>query len=243
VSESFARRTWPGQDALGRRFLFASAERTVVGVVGDIRVRGLERASEPQVYLPSKQVPDGAIIGYVPKHLVLRASSDPMALVGSVREIVRGADPQLPVSNVRLLSDIVAGETAPRRIQVRVLAGFAATALLLAAIGLHGLLSFAVSARAQEIGVRLALGARSSHILSMVLGDALRMAAAGLALGLVLAYAAGRAMQALLAGVPPADGATFLAAAVLAAVMTLAGSLVPAVRALLVDPLIAMRAE
>jgi putative ABC transport system permease protein len=243
ISESLGKRVWPGLDPIGRTFQFGLADRTVVGVVGDIRVRGLEGQSEPQVYLSSRQVADGSIIGYTPKDLVIRTAGDPYLLLPSVREIVRRADPQQPISDVRLLSEIVLGETAPRRVQVYVLAAFAATALLLAAIGLHGLLSFVVSSRLQEIGVRMALGARSPDILSMVLREALLMAALGLVLGLPLAYAAGRGMEALLAGVRPSDAATFLAAAGLAAVMALLGSLAPALRALRVDPLTAMRVE
>jgi predicted permease len=244
VSESLAQRHWPGQDPIGRRFRFGPAgERTVVGVVGDVRVRGLERQSEPQVYLAHQQVADGSIIGYTPKDLAVRAGGDPLALLPSIREIVRRADPQQPISDVRLLSDIVDGETAPRRVQVRVLAAFAATALLLAAIGLHGLLSFTVTSRTQEIGVRIALGARSADILSMVLREALQMAVLGLVMGLGLAYATGRGMEALLAGIGPGDGLTFLVAIGLSAVMTLAGSLLPAVRAVRVDPIAVMRTE
>ena len=244
VSESFVKRHWPGRDPIGRRFRFGPAgEREVAGVVGDVRVRGLERPSEPQVYLSYQQVADGAIIGYTPKDLVVRAGGDPRTLLPSIRDIVRRADPQQPISDVRLLADIVEGETAPRRTQVRVLSAFAATALFLAAIGLHGLLSFTVSSRALEIGVRVALGARSADILSMVLRDALRMAALGVVLGLALAYVTGRALSALLAGVGPGDAITFLAAVSLSAVMTLAGSLLPAVRAVRVDPMAVMRTE
>jgi putative ABC transport system permease protein len=244
VSESLAQRHWPGQDPIGRRFRFGPAgERTVVGVVGDVRVRGLERQSEPQVYLAHQQVADGSIIGYTPKDLAVRAAGDPLALLPSIREIVRRADPQQPISDVRLRSDIVDGETAPRRVQVRVLAAFAATALLLAAVGLHGLLSFTVTSRTQEIGVRIALGARSADILSMVLREALQMAVLGLVMGLGLAYATGRGMEALLAGIGPGDGLSFLVAIGLSAVMTLAGSLLPAVRAVRVDPIAVMRTE
>ncbi|PYQ05872.1 MAG: permease [Acidobacteria bacterium] len=243
VSESLAERHWPGQDPIGRRFRFGGADRTVVGVVGDIRVRGLERTSEPQVYLAHQQVADSSIIGYTPKDLAFRASGPPLDLLPSVRSIIHRADPQQPISDVRLLSDIVEGETAPRRIQVRVLAAFAAVAFFLAAIGLHGVLSFAVTSRAPEIGVRIALGARSADILSMVLREALQMAAVGLGLGLLLAYIAGRGMEALLAGVRPADAATFLAATGLSALMTLAGSLLPAVRAVHVNPVDVMRLE
>jgi predicted permease len=243
VSESLARRHWPGQEPIGRHFRFGGADRTVVGVVSDIRVRGLEGTSEPQVYLSHQQVDDGSILGYTPKDLVIRVSGPPLGVLPSVREIVRQADAQQPISDVRLLSDVVEGETAPRRTQVHVLAAFAAVALLLAAVGLHSLLSFAVSSRAQEIGVRIALGARSADILSMVLREALQMAAAGLGLGLVLAYAAGRGMEALLAGVRPADIGTLLSAIGLSVLMTLLGSLLPALRAMRVNPIEVMRSE
>jgi predicted permease len=243
VSESFARRHWPGQSVLGKRFDVAFAERTIVGVVGDIRVRGPERDSEPQVYLPYRQQADGSLIFYPPKDLVVRSSLPAPALVPSLRAIVRAADPEQPVSNVRPLADIVAAQTAPRRLQLDVLVGFAALAFVLAALGIYGLLSFAVSARAREIGVRMALGARPATVLGMVLREGFALGAAGAAVGLALAWAAGRSLEALLAGVPPTDTATFAAALALVFVMTLAGSVVPAWRAARVDPAVVLRAE
>jgi predicted permease len=243
VSESFARRYWPGQDPLGRHFVLAGHDRAVAGVVGDIRIRGLERDSEPQVYLPYRQVPDGWFIFYPPKDLVVRAAGNPLALTPAIRRIVQRADPRQPVSNVRMLGDIVAAETAPRAAQVRVLGTFAAIAFLLAAVGIHGLLSFAVSQRTREIGVRVALGARPADILRMVLSQALWPAAAGAVAGVILGYLAGIALRALLAGVQPADPATFLAAGALCLIMTGAGCLIPALRALHVNPTVAMRAE
>jgi putative ABC transport system permease protein len=243
VSESFVRQYWPGQDAVGRRFNFAQAERTVVGVAGDIRVRGLEQGSEPQVYLSAQQVEDGAIIGYTPKDLVLRARGDPETLLPAIRGIVREADPEQPISDVRMLSDIVSTQTAPRQSQLAIVGIFAVLALLLAGIGLHGLLSYAVSQRTREIGIRLALGATRSDVLKMILRSGFFLAGAGTALGLVAAYGAGRGIEALLFGVPPADPLTYLAAAALALLMTLAGSLLPALRATRVDPTVAMHAE
>jgi putative ABC transport system permease protein len=254
VSASFAEQHCPGQDPLGRHFRFGLLggpgttlgpfqERTVVGVVGDIRVRGLERTSEPQVYLPYRQVPDGAMIWYTPKDLVVRSAGDPASLVPFLRRIVARADPAQPVSDARSLSAIVEEETAPRRVQVRVLGAFAAVAVLLAAIGIHGLLAFTVSARTQEIGVRLALGAESKDILRLVLRQGLALATAGVALGLAFAYGAGRSLQAILAGVSPRDEVVFLTAVAVAIAMTLAGGLLPTLRALRVDPLTAIRAE
>jgi predicted permease len=243
VSASFVERYWAGEDPVGRQFKIAFHERTIVGVVGDIRVRGIERSSEPQVYLPYRQVEDGWLIGYTPKYLAVSAPVPPEMLLPSIRRIVKGADPEQAISDVRTLSEIVAGETAPREVQVRVLGAFAAIAVLLAGVGLHGLLAFAVSSRAQEIGVRMALGAGSREILSLVLRKSVGMAAGGVVLGLFLAYAAGRALEALLAGVSPRDPATFSAAAALAVFTALLGSLLPALRAVRVDPLAAIRAE
>ena len=243
ISESLARRHGPGQDPLGRQFKVALADRVVVGVVADIRVRGLEQSSEPQVYLPYRQVPDNSIIGYIPREMVYHASSDPGTLVAAIRGIIGRADPELPISDVRSLGSIVEAETAPRRTQLGALGAFAALALLLAGVGIYGLLSFAVSQRTPEFGVRMALGARPGHILSMVMGEGLALAAIGGAAGLLLAYAAGRWMEALLAGVRPDDPATFVTATAVVLLMTVTGSLVPTLRALRVDPATALRAE
>jgi predicted permease len=243
ISESFARRYWPGRSPLGGHFKLASFDRTVVGVVGDIRVRGLERTSEPQVYVPHQQVPDGALVFYAPRDLVIRASGNPRLLLPAVRRIIQNADPEQPISDVRMLSEIVQANTAPRAVQVRIIGAFAALAFLLAGLGIHGLLSFIVSARSAEIAVRIALGAQPRNILRIVLKESIILAAAGVVLGVALAYLAGRAMQALLAGVTPGDAATFLTAAGLCFLMTLAGSLFPSLRALRVDPITAIRAE
>ncbi|HXO22231.1 MAG TPA: ABC transporter permease [Thermoanaerobaculia bacterium] len=243
VSESFARRFWPGQDPLGRHFKVAFHDRRVVGVAGDVRVRGLETSSEPQVYLPNLQVPDGSLVFYVPKDLVVRTSASPEALLPPIRRIVHDVDPEQPISDVRMMTEVVAAETAPRSLQVRVLAAFAAIAFLLAGIGIYGLLSFTVSQRAREIGVRRALGAQSGDIVRMVLRGAVLTAVAGLVPGLALAYAAARTLEALLAGVEPGDAATFAAAAGLCLLMTIVGSVVPALRAVRFDPMEVVRAE
>ena len=235
VSESFVRRYFPDRDPIGRHFTYAFADREIVGVAGDIHARGLERTSEPQVYLSSRQVPDGAITFWAPKDLVVRTASsitDPASLAPAIRAVVHHADPQQPVSDVRTLAEIVGGETASRVVQVRVIAAFATVAALLAAVGIHGVLSL-VTQRAQEIGVRVALGAQRADILAIVMRRSLGLAAAGIVPG----------VQALLAGVAPADLATFASVVALAVMMTALGSLLPTLRALRVDPITAMRTE
>lgn len=243
VSESFVQRHWPNEDAIGRPFQVRALDRTVVGVVGDIKVRGLERSNEPQVYLPAAQFPEGPGGIYLPKALVIRFSGRNAELVTAVRRIVRAADPEQPISDVRMLTDVVAGETADRRAQLRVLTALAAVALMLSGVGIHGLLAYTVALRSQEIGVRLALGAEPAVVGRMILTDGMRLAVVGIVPGVASAYAAGRGMSALLFGVEPTDPATILAAVALVLFMTLAGSLLPAVRAVRVSPMLALRAE
>jgi putative ABC transport system permease protein len=243
VSQSFGERYWPGESALGRRFHFAGKERTVVGIVRDIRVRGLDRSSEPQVYLPHRQVDDGWYWGYTPNVLVVRADTALEPIVAAVRSIVRDVDPQLPLAEIRPMTDVVDAETASRALQVRVLGGFAFVAFLLAAIGIHGVLAFAVSQRTAEIGVRIALGAQRGDILSMIVRQGALLVAAGLVPALLLAYVAGQSLQSVLFGVTPGDVPTFAAAIALTAVMALAGTLLPAIRAVRIDPILAIRSE
>lgn len=246
VSESFVKRYWPGEDAIGRTFTLATSPRTIVGVVGDIRVRGLERESEPQVYLPSNQQPDDSFLFYVPRNLVIRATTPLDQLVPAVRAIVHGADPVQPVSDVRPMTAILDAETASRAVQVRVLSGFACVAFLLAAIGIHGVLSFTVSQRTPEIGVRVALGAQRRDILGMVMKQGVMLVAAGLLPGLALAYAAGRSLQSLqtlIVGVTPADPLTVASVVGVTLLMALAGTLLPTLRAVRIDPITAIRAE
>ncbi|MGE4068848.1 MAG: ABC transporter permease [Vicinamibacterales bacterium] len=244
ISESLARRFWPDEtDVLGRFIHVAFQPRRVVGVVADIKVRGLERESEPQVYLPSTQVPDGGLIFYTPKDLVVKSTVPAGALLPAIRRIVGRADPRQPISDARMLADVVDSETAPRESQLWVLGAFAGVAFLLAAIGIHGLLAFAVSARVREIGVRLALGADPGSIVRMVVARGTALAGLGAVIGVALALAAGQSLQGLLAGVDPADRWTLAAAVGLATAMTLLGSVLPARRAARVNPMIAMRAE
>jgi predicted permease len=246
VSESFAEKVWPGsrENPVGRRFYVAERDRTIVGVVGDIKVRGLERASEPQLYLPGTQVEDRALIGYPPKVLVVRTKErEETGTYDTIRSIIQKVDPEMPISDIRTLQEVVEAETTPRVTQVRVIGAFALLSLLLAGIGIHGLLAFAVSQRIPEIGLRMALGARSGEIIKMVMNKGLVVATIGGLLGVVLAYGAAKSMEALLAGIKPGDALTFTIACALALFVTLTGCLFPALRAIRVDPAKVMRTD
>jgi len=243
VSESFVRRHWPGLDPIGRRVAFAFGDLEVVGVVKDIKVRGLERESEPQLYLAASQVPDGSIIYYSPKELVVSAVGELRTLVPLVRAAVARADPLVPISDIRPLSEIVEADTAARVVQVRVLGAFAATAILLAAVGLHGLLAFSVAARTREIGVRFALGATPGRVMRLVVGRGLVLAAFGIGVGLILAAWAASTLQALLFGVDPRNSAVYAMAVGVCLIVAVVGTALPALRAMRVDPLDAIRAE
>jgi putative ABC transport system permease protein len=243
VSESFVQRYWPHEQPIGRRFKFGFHDREVIGVVGDIRARGLERTSEPQVYLSSKQDPDDGLTYYAPKDLVIHSSQAPERLLPAIRQIVHGADPEQPISNVRTIEEVVAGETESRTIQMRVLMVFTGVAIVLAGLGIYGLLAFTVSMRQQEFGIRVAMGAGHGDIFKMVLVQGVRLAVAGLVPGLALAYIAARLMESLLAGVRPADALTFSTAAAVCLITTLLGTLFPALRAVRADPAAIMRAE
>jgi predicted lysophospholipase L1 biosynthesis ABC-type transport system permease subunit len=242
VSQSFVRQYLPGLDPIGRQFDFADAKRRIVGVVGNVRVRGLERESEPQVYLPHDQMPLRGRFGYSPRELVVKASVPPDTLLAPIRGIVRQIDPELPLS-MRTFDDIVAEQTGGRMAHIGVVGMFAALSLLLAGIGVHGVLSFAVSQRIPEFGVRIALGASPGRILAMVIRDGVVMASIGCILGLLLGYSVGRSMQSVLAGVQPGDIPTFASAMFLVFVMTVTGSFLPAVRAIRVNPTMSIRTE
>jgi predicted permease len=243
VSESFVARFFPGQDPIGRHFHFARADREIVGVVADVKVRGPLRRSEPQVYLPHQQVPDRVFEWYAPKDLVIRTNGDPLSLVGVVRAAVHKVDADVPVSDIQTLASLVDGDNASRVLQLRVLGAFAVVALVLGGIGIHGLLAFAVSARTREIGVRMALGARRADVVRMIAKRSLSLTAIGVVAGAVLAYFSARTIQSLLVGVTPSDGLTFAAAIGLALATAIAGSVRPALRAARVDPVSAMRLE
>jgi predicted permease len=242
VSESFVERYWPNTDAMGQIFQTRNRTWTVIGVVRDIKVRGLERSNEPQMYVPAAQA--DSILGiYTPKDLVIRTTRDAASLIGPVREIIRKVDPQQPISNVRMLTSVVGDQTLTRRSQVRILVALAALALVLAAVGIHGLLAFTVAQRDREIGVRLALGADPAAVARMVVGEGVRMALIGVLPGIGIAYLAARGMQSLLFGVPAADPLTFSFVALLCFATVVLACVRPAWRAARIEPISALRAD
>lgn len=242
VSASFVKRYFPGETPLGRHFRFGNYDRTIIGVVGNVRVRGLEQESEPQVYLSYLQH-DQVSPWYAPKDLVVRSNVPQAVMADTLRRIIHEVNPEQSVSDVRTLTEVVAAQTASRSVQLRVLGAFALVAFLLAAIGIHGLLSFTVSSRAREFGVRLALGAQSSDIAGMVLKQGTALAAVGVVAGVVVAYGVGLVLQSLLSGVEPGDWPTMASAVLLTVGMTIGSGALPAWRAARVDPATVIRAE
>jgi putative ABC transport system permease protein len=237
INETMARTLWPEQNAVGQLML-ACGERRVVGVVGDVRHLALEQASGMEMYLPIRQCAD-----YASVDLVVRSSLPPAALASSVRAALKPIAPNLPGKDFRTLQQLVDKAVSPRRFVVLLLGGFAIFALLLASLGIYGVVSYGVNQRTQEIGIRMALGASASRLQLGIIAQTLGLAAVGMLLGAVASRLLARALSGMLFGVTANDPLTFLAMpAVLALVAVVAGYL-PARRASRIDPSIALRAN
>jgi putative ABC transport system permease protein len=247
VDETMAATYWPNEDPLGRRLRLGSGHHddkpwlTVVGVVAHVKNYGVDHDSRVETFVPYRQDP----LGFAT--LVVRTSGDPAALASAVRDVVRSVDPDVPVFSVRPLADVVANEYVAKRVAAQLLGAFAVLALLLAAVGIYGVMSWAVTQRTQEIGVRVALGAERADILRMVLARGMRLAGVGLGVGLGLAFVLARGLEGalgtLLFGVSPTDPPTFSAVPVLLAAVALLACLLPARRALRIDPVRALHYE
>ena len=237
VNESLARRLWPNEDAVGKVML-ACGERRVVGIVGDVRHLALEQGSGNEMYLPIRQCRDFASVD-----LVVRTKMEPAQLAAGVRAALRPLDPSLPANDFRPLQTLVDKAVSPRRFTVLLLGGFAAFALILASLGIYAVISYSVSQRTQELGIRMALGASALDLQSRIIGQTLALAAAGMALGAVASWMLSRAFSGMLYGVTATDPETFLGMlAVLTLVSALAGY-IPARRASRLDPMLALRAD
>jgi putative ABC transport system permease protein len=240
VNETAARELWPGRSALGQRIgmeWYRDIEAEVVGVVGDVRLRGLDTPARATLYWPQAQHANSFMT------VMVRGAGTPEALAGSLRTIVAELDPKLPLSQVRPLRDVVDDSLGSRRFLLVLTGAFASLALLLAGIGIYGVISYAVVRRTPEIGVRLALGAQRNDVVRMVIGDTLRLSALGVVLGLGAAAATGRLLQGLLFGVGPWDPGSYLAVALVALVVAAGVASLPAYRATRIDPAAALREE
>jgi putative ABC transport system permease protein len=237
VNETLARRFWPNQNAIGKRLIVARAERhvEVIGVVADVETSTLDADAGGQLYSPYAQRP------WPGMNIAVRTSVNPMSLASAVRKQIARVDGDLPVTEVRSMEDIVSESFGQRQITLWLLGAFAAAALVLAAIGIYGLLAYSVAQRRPEMGIRRALGARPADILALVLRDGLELTATGIAVGLAGALAISHARTALLVHVSATDPLIFAAMALLFVTVALIASYLPARRALDVDPVVAIR--
>jgi len=243
INEAMARQYWPNQDPLGHRFRLPGAKApwiTIVGIVDNVRQMGLDVAGRAEMYFPCTQ--PAASFGYTsPRDLAVRVQGDPMRYANTVREAVWAVDRNQPVSAIMPMTQFVTDELASRQVLMQLLSFFAGLALLLAAIGLYGLLAYTVVQRMREIGVRIALGAQPRQILGATLGEGLRLVLAGLMAGAAGAWALTRVMRKLLYGVEATDPAVFGAAAILLVAVGLLACYLPARRAAAIDPMVALR--
>jgi putative ABC transport system permease protein len=246
ISERFAKDIWQNENALGRRFKLGGSRAawvTVVGIVEDFRARNFTDKPEPTMYFPHAQLMRSGY--FVPRSmsLVLRTDApNPMVLANPVRAAVRALDPAAPVSSVMTLDAVVSTSTAQRRFTTTLIAGFALLALVLAGIGIYGVISYAVSERTFEIGVRVALGASRGEVIGLVVGDGAKLALVGISIGVIASAALARVIRSLLVDVPMVDVITLGAVAVLLALVAMAASALPARRATAVNPTEALRA-
>ncbi|HEU4597852.1 MAG TPA: ABC transporter permease [Pyrinomonadaceae bacterium] len=243
LDETMARKYWPNEDPVGKRISFETGPdnnprwREVVGIVGHVRHKDLEGESRVQYYVPLVQRPNPGIF------LAVRTLGEPEALTASVRGVIRELDRDLPVYKVTTMEQLVSDSMAQRRFSMLMLGIFAVVALLLASVGLYGVLAYSVTQRTREIGVRMALGAQTRDVLKMVVGQGMVLALAGVGVGLVGAFAVTRLMSSLLYGVTATDPLVFAAVALLLTAVAFLACYIPARRATRVDPMVALRYE
>jgi len=238
IDEKFARRFWPNDDPIGKHLWFKPKEPlTIVGVVGVVKQYGLETDGKIATYFPQEQQPDNRMF------LVARTSSDAAPLSAAITREIHAVDPTVVVYGIRTMQDRLYDSLARQRFASTMLSAFAAFALLLAAVGLYGVMSYLVTQSTRDIGVRVALGARPGDIVGMVVRQGMELSAVGILAGLAGAAALSRVMSSLLFGVSATDLATFAAVPGLLAVVAFAATAIPALRATRVDPIVALREE
>jgi len=243
INQTMAATVFPGEDPIGRRIQLGDPDprspwTTIVGVAGDVKYTGLDKPPEPTMYTPYEQN-----LWWPTMHLLIRSSVDPRGLAQAVRAQVASLDPLLTISKVRTIDDLMGQSVAEPRFRTTLLGIFAGVGLLLAAVGIYGVLSYTVGQRIQEIGIRMALGARRRDVLSLVLGQGMALAGLGVAIGLGAALGLSRVLATLLFGVTPTDPTTFIAVPLVMTAAALLACYVPARRATRVDPMVALRTE
>ncbi len=244
INQTMARNLWPGESPVGKQFKVGGYDEDspwirIVGVVGDVHQAGLDSPARPEMYLSYLQQD----FGFEPEYLAVRTLGDPMRIANAVRQQVWAVDKEQPVADAMPLEELVDDTLAPRKLQASLLGGFAGLALLLAALGIYAVLSFSVTQRTQEIGVRLALGAQPADVLEMVFSQGLRLFILGAVIGLAAAFALSRTLEHLLYGVSASDPLSFGSVVAVLAGVSLLACYFPARRAMRVDPMVALRYE
>jgi putative ABC transport system permease protein len=242
IDEEFARRYWPNEDPIGKRVAMGSEKHpnflTVLGVVGRVKMEGLSQDSNRvQGYFPFAQISNNDMT------VVLKAAGDPNQLIAAVRQQVKAIDPDQPIYAIRTMDEIRAESVAPERLNLTLLSLFAGIALVLAIVGIYGVMSYSVTQRTHEIGIRMAIGAQPRDVFRLVIGQGMMLALIGVGLGLIGAFGLTRLMATMLFGVEPTDPATFAAIAVLLTGVALVACYVPGRRATKVDPVVSLRYE
>ncbi|HLW78507.1 MAG TPA: FtsX-like permease family protein, partial [Terriglobia bacterium] len=237
VNEALARRMWPAEDPIGKPLPLFDEGLSVIGVVGNTQHEGLGQDPEAEIYVPYLQQSEGSV------QLAVRTAQDPATLASAVRGVVSALDPEQPIYQVATLEQTLADSVAPRRFNMLLLGIFAAIALTLATVGIYGVMAFSVAQRTHEIGIRMALGAERSNVLSLIVRQGLRLTLAGVALGVAAAWALTRFLTSFLYGVRPTDPAIFLLVSAALVAVSILASYIPAWRATKVDPIVALRYE
>jgi predicted permease len=239
INDTLAERLWPGQDPIGKRLRigFEEKQREIVGVVGSIKQATLDSEASPAMYLPHLQAPTNRLT------LLVRTRGEPLSMAAAVRQEVRAIDKDVPLTQVQTMEKVLGASVAQPRFSMLVVGMFAVLALVLSAVGIYGVMAYAVSRRSHEIGVRMALGAGANQVLKLVLKDGMTLALAGIAVGLLGAFVLTRLMASLLFGIGAKDPATFISVAVFLTSVAFIACYIPARRATKVDPLVALRNE
>ena len=242
IDEEFARRHWPNEDAVGKHIRLGGDEDgqrlEVIGVVGRVKMESLNQNSDRvQGYFPYAQVPSGGMT------VIVKGSSDPNQLISSIRAAVREIDPDQPIYNPRTMQEIRAESVAGERLNLTLLSLFAGIALVLAVVGIYGVMSYSVTQRTHEIGIRMAIGARPRDVFTMILGQGMKLALIGVAIGLLLAFLLTRLMETMLFGVAPTDAPTFVGISILLISVAVLACYLPGRRATKVEPTVSLRYE